>query len=279
METAEPFAEQNATASSGPKKRRLLAAILSCVVPGLGQFLLRQKLAGAISLAAFCALIFLHWPVRLGTSYWGMIFLVWGAIALFVGSGWDALRARSTVAPAASRVWLLPVIPLALLMCNEESALFLRASGLRMFQIPSTSMERTIMKGDRIVADLRDRMQRRPSRGDLIVFRRENTWYLKRVIATGGDTISGRNNLITLNGSVLNEPYVQHIGNAPPELITFGPVTVPPGQFFVMGDNRDVSFDSREANYGPVDESSVFGQAIYIAYSPKNGFRGSPRIP
>lgn len=253
--------------ASDQKKRRVLAAVLSAAVPGMGQLILRRKREGLVLLATFCILLVLHWPVRLATSYWGLQILLFGTIFLFVFAAWRALRSRSVDSTAGSRAWLFLVVPFALLMSFLESTLFLRVAGLRVFEVPSTGMEHTIMKGDRIVADFQRYAHARPGRGDVIVFERANTFYVKRVIAVGGSVISGKNNVIVLDDSPLDENYTQHTGNALPELKNFGPISIPPGRLFVMGDNRDVSLDSRMPTYGLVTENTVLGRALYVLSS------------
>jgi signal peptidase I len=87
---------------------------------------------------------------------------------------------------------------------------------------------------------------------------------IKRVIAEGGDTIAGKDGQIYLNGQVLDEPYVMHTSQSAGQLTNFGPVTIPPHKYFVMGDNRDFSWDSRLQNFGLIDESAILGRALYI---------------
>ena len=87
---------------------------------------------------------------------------------------------------------------------------------------------------------------------------------IKRVIATGGQTIDIRNNTVTVDGEVLAEPYVASLAQTK-DLGAFTqqyPITVPEGYVFVMGDNREHSTDSRSARVGLVKESQIYGKAL-----------------
>jgi signal peptidase I len=108
-----------------------------------------------------------------------------------------------------------------------------------------------------------------PRRGDIVVFeypRDLSKDYIKRVIALAGDTIEVRDGQVFINGQVLDEPYLE----GAPTYCTSGypchqgPVTIPEGTIFVMGDNRANSSDSREWNALPLDR--VVGQAWLIYY-------------
>jgi signal peptidase I len=128
------------------------------------------------------------------------------------------------------------------------------------------------MKGDYIVADMRSYHYRPPNREDVIVFERRGTFFIKRVIATSGDTIQGTRGNVLLNGQAVDEPYVRHTLQPVPDwMVTFGPLKVPNGKYFVMGDNRDVSLDSRSSEFGLVDENSIAGKPLYVFRSDRPG--------
>jgi len=133
--------------------------------------------------------------------------------------------------------------------------------------VHGSGMERTILKGDRIVVDFRQYRDSKPKSHDVVVIRKDGLFFVKRVIAVGGDTIEGKDGAIIVNGNRLEEAYIQHLGNPPVQLNEFGPVNIPPGKLFVMGDNRDVSLDSRMPEFGLVSEESVAGRALYIVGS------------
>ena len=106
-----------------------------------------------------------------------------------------------------------------------------------------------------------------PAHESIIVFNRPNergVLVIKRVIAIGSDTIRSVNGQIYLNDKILNEPYVSHTGGATDDMMNFGPIKIPPGKLFVMGDDRDISLDSREVGFGLVDDSDVIGGALYV---------------
>ena len=183
--------------------------------------------------------------------------------------GTRCARLRDDSEPS-SGWWLLLFILIAYFAAAEGDAqIAVRLTGFRMFRIPVSSMAKTLMIGDHLVADMRYYRSNRPHLGDIVILNHQNVIAVKRVIAVAGDTILGKNGLIYLNGNLLEERYVQHIGRpATKYLNDFGPITVPPGQLFVMGDNRDVSFDSRDPRFGLVYLSEPVGKPLYISRSP-----------
>ena len=145
-------------------------------------------------------------------------------------------------------------------------------------------MENTVFVGDYLMADARYYRSRSPSQGDVLIFRtQDGVFSIKRVIAVEGSTIQGRNGLVYVNGAQLNEPYAHHR----PDMQSFetwqndfGPVTIPSGRIFVMGDNRDLSLDSRSPDVGPVDVKDVVAKALYVVvYRPGYLPASDPAIP
>src|SRR5947207_2972751 len=135
-------------------------------------------------------------------------------------------------------------------------------------------MEPTIRQGDHIVADMIYYRSGPPRRFDTIIFRKDNIYIIKRVMAVGGEVIEGKEAAVSVNGKELYEPYIEHIGKlgqSPLWLSNFGPAKVPNGKFFVMGDNRDVSFDSRSPEYGLVDSGAILGKPLYVFSSDRTG--------
>ncbi len=137
----------------------------------------------------------------------------------------------------------------------------------RVVAVSGDSMENTLHSGDRLVLFTQFY---RVERGDVVVIGRDGEGpYIKRVIALEGDTIdiNAENGSVTLNGEVLDEPYV--LGGYTPAFGFDGPYTVKKGEIFAMGDNREWSLDCREL--GPFCVDDIIGEAVFRLF-PFSGF-------
>lgn len=162
-------------------------------------------------------------------------------------------------------------------------ALFIRTFVVQAFKIPSGSMEDTLLIGDHLLVnkfiygtkipftDRRILKIRDPKRGDVMVFEfpeDRSKDFIKRVIGVPGDVIEERDKTVYVNGVPYRNPHEVHKETQifPREVNprdNFGPVKVPPRSYFMMGDNRDRSYDSRF--WGFVKESDIKGLA-FIKY-------------
>ena len=163
--------------------------------------------------------------------------------------------------------------------------LFLRAFVIQAFRIPSESMRDTLLVGDFLFVNkfeygpkipfthIRLPGLRQPRRGDVIVFQfpqDPSKDFIKRCIGTGGKTIQVVNKQVIVDGEKLVEPYAIHTdpnvrGAGFDFRDNYGPYTVPPGQLFMMGDNRDNSNDGRY--WGPLEMDLVTGRAMFLYWS------------
>ncbi len=152
-------------------------------------------------------------------------------------------------------------------------ALIIRALFVQAFRIPSGSMIPTLLIGDHILVEKVTYRFREPKRFEIIVFKfplDRKVDYIKRIIGLPGDVVKIVNKQVYVNGHKLNEPYVQHTDpNVVPADVSprdnYGPVKVPKGHLFVMGDNRDNSYDSRFWGFVPIKD--VIGRAFIIYFS------------
>lgn len=182
--------------------------------------------------------------------------------------------------------------------------LVVRALVVEAFKIPTGSMEGTLLAGDFLLvnkavygADVPGLGMTlpafaEPQRGEVIVFNPPHEpakHYVKRLVGLPGDTLEMRSKLLSVNGVPLSEPYVRHTdpngdavhpamawqarflrsgprpGRYRPSRDNWGPIVVPPGRYFVLGDNRDNSEDSRY--WGFVDRESIRGRPWIVYYS------------
>jgi signal peptidase I len=157
--------------------------------------------------------------------------------------------------------------------------------GMRIFVgeasvVPTASMEGTILVGDHLFMDKllygpeiplvhwRLPMVKTIHRGDIIVFhypRDPSETFLKRVAAVGGDCLEIRNGVLFVNSQPVQEPYAVHHAPLHNPQESWGPVVVPDGKLFVMGDNRDNSSDSRDWGFVPV--GNVIGEPMFVYWS------------
>lgn len=186
---------------------------------------------------------------------------------------------------AFKREWLIPLLWAALL------ALVIRAFFVQAFRIPTGSMRPTLLEGDRILVwklglaeQLRPRLPMtdfflfsldlpafwEPQRGDIIVFRYPEDPkkdYVKRLIAFGDEVVEIRDGKLLVNGNLLKDPEaVAQTYYYNREDWSYGrkgePVRVPPGHYFVLGDNSGHSSDSRY--WGFVPEENLIGKAVFV---------------
>lgn len=130
----------------------------------------------------------------------------------------------------------------------------------RPFTVDGPSMLPTLSSGERLVVEKLTYRFRPPTRGDIVVFRYPadvSSFFIKRVIGVPGDTVEFFRGRVFINGEVLPESYV-----ATPTLGPPGPTVVPEGHYFVLGDNRTNSQDSRSPSVGFVPTSLIVGRAV-----------------
>ncbi len=159
-------------------------------------------------------------------------------------------------------------------------ALVIQAFLVKPYRIPSPSMVDTLLPGDRVLVDRISYRFKEVERGDIVVFRypeNRDVAFIKRVVGLPGDRLLARDGRLYVNGLPLDEPYVHRTAGATDPTTPAGPVagttmnrpwslateyTVPAGYYFMMGDNRTNSDDSRV--WGPVPARDVIGSAFFI---------------
>ena len=203
----------------------------------------------------------------------------------------DRLRADATERgekqDAARSFWReLPILIIVALVV----AVLIKTFLVQAFYIPSGSMEETLQVGDRVMVNKLSYTFGSPQRGDVIVFENPNgsrgsesllgalirhvgeslgvsspdTALIKRVVATGGETIEIKDNQVLIDGEAIDEPYI----GPNPRMRNEAAVLVPEGHVFVMGDNRSRGGSSDSRDFGPISEDRVIGRAFVIVWPP-----------
>ncbi|MGM8214298.1 signal peptidase I [Bacillaceae bacterium W0354] len=129
--------------------------------------------------------------------------------------------------------------------------------------VEGTSMDPTLHNGERVIFNKAIYLFDSPDRGDIVIIQHPHKNYVKRVIGLPNETIEGINSTIYINGTALDETYLsdeQQMGTG-----NFGPVRIPDGQYFVIGDNRSISKDSRNG-LGLIEEDEIIGRSEIIIY-------------
>ena len=275
-----------------PPLRRVAAIVLSFVGPlGIGQFVLGRRLRGIAWLVAPMVVLLafgfafpslgakVGWTRSLATLTFAMV-LAWAA------SFADLLRIRDERATPIWQILLFAVVGFALPL---GVSIALRAAVLDAFVIPTSSMEPTVLSGDRIFADKRSRT---PRYGEVVVFdspEHPELLLVKRVIAMPGDTLEVRNGrpfvdgwpvpscalgTVTLGGST-GALEIEFLGDASylvfydstPSPMHAGPLYAAKDGVLVLGDNRNNSADSRAwsgGRDGNVHASALRGRALFV---------------
>lgn len=276
------------------KRKPWLAALLSWLVPGLGQ-LYNGQWAKAVAFAAAGQVIIFVSGMWLLSSVAGMVAIPFIDFFLILAAAIEALvsayRSKDFTARWFNRVgWYAAFVALVVVMFAVNRGVTVTI-GVENYQVPAESMKPTIVSGDRIAVTKRIANEIR--RNELLVFRSpyDDKTLVKRCVAGGLDTVEVRHKMLIVNGQPADEPFVQHSDDSeyqPPGAAidrtqfqqhweqgkldqtfwvrdNFGPVVVPPGHLFMLGDNRDNSYDSRF--WGPVDRTAVIGKPLYIYFS------------
>jgi len=150
----------------------------------------------------------------------------------------------------------------------------LRVAGYKLFRIPSRSMQPTMRQNDAFVVSAWPYRTADPMPGDVVVFQYpldRSVDFVKRVIAGGGSAVEIVDGVTMVNGKPVDEPYVDPRNNLKEYSRRMALVRVPANAFFVMGDNRDNSTDSRF--WGVVPRSHILGK-VDAASAPNNRSRG-----
>jgi signal peptidase I len=246
-----------------------LALLLSLVAVGLGQVYNGQWKKGVgfyvaeIVLALFMILFWADFAAMLLC-----VSILFGYNLFAAGEAFATARRSSGYTLKPCNRWWIYLICLAVSL--GSGAAFERVVKdwfFMAYKVPSASMLPTIRVGDHFMVEVLEPGDEL-KRGEIVIFSTPGTKgrdFVKRIVGLPGETVEIRQRRVFIDGKPLAEPYVRHSkADSLPVRDAFGPLTLGPDEYFLMGDNREDSFDSRWL--GPVPRKRITGRAAYIYF-------------
>ncbi len=258
-----------------------LASSLSMFCPGLGQLYCGRAGRGLI---IFC-LMMLFGPLAVGlsllaTSTACLILFAVCLLVLLILSVWSAADAKRIALSLSGQNYTLQdynrlavyiLLPMTSVPFAVGLAMLIKANLVEAFVIPTSSMSPTLIPGDRILTNKLGVLTRTFARGEVIVFRnpenRRQT-FVKRIVGLPGDTVEVTERELLINGEVQHR-YSEKAATSPPPKVS--KQTVPASAYFVMGDNRELSNDSR--NFGFLSHGDITGVVTYLYWPSQSWSR------
>lgn len=264
------------------EKKRIpwLAGLLSLCAFGLGQLycgrIKRAIMQVVVFLIGYNSILYLFFVESLKPfNVIIPIFFIFGYYPYSIIDAFVLARGEKTITLKSYNKWYIYLIYPLIFITILAYTNFV-SEKMKAYKIPSEAMENSLFVGDFFMADNTAYIDASPERGDIVVFfypKDRVTKYVKRCIALPGDTIEIRDRVVFINGTHQEDPKtikftIKNIrprrnGQDSPD--NFGPHVIPEGHYFMMGDNRDNSSDSRF--WGAVPEDLIIGEAKVIHWS------------
>ncbi len=254
---------------------------MNLLVPGLG-FLYAGKLWTALIIPLFLLgfVFFIAWS-RLILEPWG-VWLIWGGLVLayllLIPLVFISARRNNPCQLKPSQHGVLYLLFSLIFLSLIGLTIHFRATlfGYETFHLPSRSMANTLLPNDYIIVDTWAYFDEKPHQGDILVFKyplNPDTYFTKRMIAGAGDQVLIQKGKVAVNNIQLVEPYVLASNNLRTSKNRRIKKVVNEGSYFVMGDNRDHSNDSR--SWGDLAEGAIYGKAVsvWFSFSSQEGVR------
>lgn len=271
----------------------VISVLLSVLLPGAGQIFNGRgvKVIWGYTLFLIIPIVFILF--NLFYSFEGLISFLILLVILFIWNIIDAFicAVRYQNTPKIKINYKLVIIPLILFSIDTYGIVNHldpknTMLGFRTIRLATNSMAPTIKEGDFMIMATRYQRHAGLKRGEIIVFYHQglNELLSKRLIGLPGDVVEGKNSNIYVNGNLIDESYLKFIGkhknndfNDKHSKEEFGPLQVPENNLFVMGDNRNHSFDSRDNEFGfiDIDDVNMNLKPLYICWSSDKSRIGS----
>ena len=266
------------------KRRWWIAGLLSYLLPGLGQVYNGQATKGLLFNFVFSlwggivfSIIFHTMKgsiTQLNVVFLALVLMVSFVIHLFIII--EGIRTANKVKESYqlkfyNKLYVYILAILITLGVDYSLASATREFVVQAYKIPAASMQPTLLVGDYLISNQLYFRTRNPARGDLVIFKypkNERLNYIKRIVGVPGDTLEIIEKKVYINHAALDESYIQQ-NNIQVSLSgpndNLNPIVIPQNEYFVMGDNRDNSEDSR--HWGTVKRHQIIGKPIIVYWS------------
>jgi signal peptidase I len=278
MESSDAEAKSSllSTQSSGgdAKRRVIIAFLLALVGPwGLGQLYNGQVKKAFCFFVAVISVAAISTHFSLFYTFSGFIVAVCAGAVIYVLSVvdacWQARKLKSIRCRFYNR-WYVYLGLVLVFGCIVDFTGISTTDSYKAFRISSGNMQPSLRIGERVISSLGYYKVFRPKRGEIAVFtREEDSEQIKiigRIMGLPGEVIELKGTQLFVNGAPVEENYAVYEGD--PFDRNFGPVTVPEGKLFFLGDNRDHSRDSRFLEQPFVGSEDLLAKVLYIYWSP-----------
>lgn len=273
------------------KRKWWMAGLLSYLVPGLGQFYNGDALRGLFFFCIYSLWGSIIFNIALhimkadfpGISFVGLLILLFMTFGFLVFIIIDAIRQAKGMTGEHpyknyDRLYYYVLAILITSGITYSTKMVLNENIIKAYKIPTNSMMPTLLPGDYLLSNRSYYCANNVDRGDLIIFQNPenvNLEFIKRVIGLPGDTLEVKNQIVFINGTQLDENYLLPENKEDPGLemrapANFGPIYVPAENYFVLGDNRGNSYDSR--HFGMINRGLIKGKPSLIYISFKSDF-------
>lgn len=268
------------------KRKTWLAALSSILSPGLGHFYCGAAKRGIIILFA---LLIVYLPIACPVWYvfnkpYNIVIFIFIVVLIYSLIVLDAIFIANKISveyelkPYNKWYYYLAYILIATFVLKPMFALPVKIHIARAYYYPSSSMTPTLLQGDHIISNVFIYKLQDPKRGDIVVFKYpkdETKEYVKRIVGVGGDIVEIRSKKLYINNELVDEPYKVCIDSnvftsEQNQRDNFKPFEVTNNHYFVLGDNRDNSNDSRF--FGLINRDLIKGKvsSIYFSWDSNN---------
>jgi signal peptidase I len=260
------------------KRIPIIAALLSFLIPGLGQLYNGQIVKGICFFLANLLIPTLLLLAGLQFQFYGLVAFLFFIILIWffiIGEAFFSARKIREFSVKGYNKWYIYLLIIILMHGTSFiipsdfiASITSDVLGFRAYKMPTGSMEPTLLIGDYIITDSKYFKKNELKRGDLVIIpypKDPAKKFIKRVIVLEGEKIEIKDKQVYINDEAIPESYKVHNDISFGQRDNFGPELVPSDHCFILGDNRDNSMDSRD--WGSIPISEIKGKPLYIYWA------------